>query len=347
VEQHPGGNALLLANSDAGRARVLLTSGMRRVLVLGGTAWLGREIARAALSDGAEVVCLARGDSGAVANDVHFVQADRNLPGAYDRLDGDWDEVVELANEPELIESALDALADRARHWSLVSTVSVYRRNDEPGADETAELVETDGLTDYAQAKVAAERATTGRVGDKLLVARPGLIVGPGDPSDRFGYWAARLCRGGRVLAPTTAGRFVQVIDVGDLAAWIVAAGRRGVTGSVNAVGESHAFDDFLSEAGDVAGFTGELVTVDDEWLLEHDVRHWAGPRSLPLWLPLSYTGFAKRNNAAYLAAGGIIRPLRDTISRVIDDEVARSTTRPRLAGLSPEEETDLLDRAP
>jgi 2'-hydroxyisoflavone reductase len=319
---------------------------MRRVLVLGGTAWLGREIARAALSDGAEVVCLARGHSGTVPEGVHFVRADRNLPGAYDRLGGEWDEVVELANEPELVESALDALADRARHWCLVSTVSVYRRNDEPEADETAELVETDGLADYAQAKVAAERATSGRVSDKLLVARPGLIVGPGDPSDRFGYWAARLCRGGRVLAPTSAGRFVQVIDVGDLAAWIVAAGRSGTTGSVNAVGESHAFDDFLSAAGDVAGFTGELVTVDDEWLVGQGVRHWAGPRSLPLWLPVSYTGFAKRSNAAYLAAGGIIRPLRDTISRVLEDEVARDLTRARLSGLSPEEETELLEGA-
>jgi len=87
----------------------------------------------------------------------------------------------------------------------------------------------------------------------------------------------------------------VQVIDVGDLAAWIVAAGISGVTGIVTAVGESHAFDNFLSGVSDVVGFTGELVTVDDAWLIEHDVHYWAGPRSLR---------FAKRNNAAYLAAG-------------------------------------------
>ena len=325
---------------------------MRRVLVLGGTAWLGREIAQTALLNGGEVFCLARGDSGAVPEGVHFVQADRTLPGAYDRLDGEWDEVIEIANELELVESALDAIADRARHWTMVSTVSVYRRNDEPGADETAELVElaeraeTDGPTDYAQAKVAAERASTARVGDRLLIARPGLIVGPDDPSDRFGYWPARLRRGGRVLAPTILDRFVQVIDVGDLAAWIIAAGISGVTGIMNAVGESHTFDNFLLQVSDVAGFTGELVTVDDAWLLEHDVHYWAGPRSLPLWLPVPHTGFAKRSNAAYLAAGGIIRPLRDTISRVLEYEAARNATRPRLSGLSPEEETDLLDRA-
>jgi len=164
-----------------------------------------------ALLNGAVVLCLARGDSGAVPEGAHFVQADRTLTGAYDRLDGEWDEFIELANELDLVESALDALADRARHWIMVATVSAYGRNDEPGAVETtepvepAERAETDGPTDYAQAKVAAEPASTARVGDRLLIARPGLIVAPGDPSDRFGYWPARLRRGGRVLAPTTA----------------------------------------------------------------------------------------------------------------------------------------------
>lgn len=94
----------------------MLASGIRRVLVLGGTAWLGREIAYTALLTGAEFFCLARGDSGAALEDAHFVQADQTLAGAFDRLDGDWDEVIELANELELLESALHALADRARH---------------------------------------------------------------------------------------------------------------------------------------------------------------------------------------------------------------------------------------
>ena len=125
---------------------------------------------------------------------------------------------------------------------------------------------------------MTTERAGTARVGDKILIARPGLILGPGDLSDRFGYWPARLRHGGRVLAPTTADRFEQVIDVGDLATWIFAAGISGVTGIVNAVGESHAFDNFLSEVSDVAGFAGELVAVDNAWLLGHDVHYWAGP---------------------------------------------------------------------
>jgi nucleoside-diphosphate-sugar epimerase len=316
---------------------------MRRVLVLGGTGWLGREVARAALADGAEVVCVARGESGAVPAGATLARADRTAPGAYDALGGDWDEVVELASAPGLVVPALAALAPRAAHWTLVSTVSVYRRDDEPGADETADLVEPRDLTAYPDAKVAAERASADHLGDRLLIARPGLIVGPGDPTDRFGYWPARLHRGGAVLVPDAAGRYVQVVDVADLAGWIARAGAAGATGRVNAVGRPHRMDEFFAAVRAATGFDGELVVADDAWLLDHDVRYWAGPRSLPLWLPADATGFARRDGAAYLAAGGTVRPLEDTVARTLADEVARGAGRRRRAGLDPDDEAALL----
>ncbi|MCG7284435.1 NAD-dependent epimerase/dehydratase family protein [Cellulomonas sp. ACRRI] len=316
---------------------------MRRVLILGGTAWLGRAVARAAVARGAEVTCLARGASGDAPEGARLVRADRSRPGAYDALGGEWDAVVELADEPALVRSALEALADRARHWTLVSSVSVYRRDDQPGADESADLVEPRDLTAYPDAKVAAERASAERLPGRLLVARPGLIVGPGDPSDRFGYWPARLHRGGRVLLPTVAGRAVQVIDVDDLAAWVVRAGEDAVTGAVDAVGTSAPFDAVVDAVRAVTGFTGTLVPADDAWLRAHDVRYWAGPRSLPLWLPASATGFARRSGARYRAAGGGERDLAETVARVLRDEVARGTGRPRRAGLTAGEEADLL----
>lgn len=316
---------------------------MRRVLVLGGTAWLGREVARAAAADGAEVVCLARGTSGDVPDGARLVRADRTRPGAYDDLDGEWDAVVELAYQPALVGPALEALADRAAHWTLVSSISVYARHDAPGADESAELVEPTDLTDYAHAKVAAERATAERLDGRLHVVRPGLIAGPGDPSDRFGYWPARLLRGGRVLVPALAGQVVQVVDVADLAAWVVRAGRTGTTGTVDAVGHSHGLADVLAVVGEAAGFTGELVPADDAWLLDHDVRYWAGPRSLPLWLPQDHIGHSRRSNAAYLAAGGRVRPLGDTVERVLRDESARGPGRERRSGLTAAEEAQLL----
>lgn len=316
---------------------------MRRVLVLGGTAWLGRAVAREAVARGAEVTCLARGTSGAAPAGARLVRADRSRPGAYDALAGEWDEVVEVAYEPALVTGALDALADRARHWTLVSTVSVYRRDDEPDADESADLVEPGDLTEYPDAKVAAERAAAARLADRLLVVRPGLVVGPGDPSDRFGYWAARLLRGGRVLVPTSAGRRVQVVDVDDLAAWLVRAGEDGATGPVNAVGSSRPFAELVDAVRAATGFTGALVPAEDDWLTSHDVRYWAGPRSLPLWLPASASGFARRSGARYRAAGGRDPDLAEVVGRVLRDEVARGVSRPRRAGLTPDEEAGLL----
>ncbi|WP_053352274.1 NAD-dependent epimerase/dehydratase family protein [Leucobacter musarum] len=320
---------------------------MRRVLVLGGTGWLGREVARAARDGGAEVTCLARGESGDVPDGTQLVRADRSLPGAYDRVKGEWDDVVELASEPQLVQSALDALAPRAAHWTLVSTVSVYADDGTPGDDESAEVVEPRDLTRYADAKVNAERVSRTLLQDRLLIARPGLIAGPGDPSDRFGYWPARLHRGGRVLVPTTDRRFVQYIDVADLAAWIVTAGANRITGTVNAVGPAHTMDDFFRAAGRVAEFNGSLITVDDKTLLDDGVQYWAGSRSLPLWLPTEAAGFAQRDGAAFIATGGRPRSLQDTLIRVLADELSRGRDRPRRAGLTAAEERELLANSP
>lgn len=314
-----------------------------RVLVLGGTGWLGRTVVRELLDAGTDVTCSARGTSGAVPDGARLVRADRRAPGALDGLHGDWDDVVELSSDPELVEPALDALADRAAHWTLVSTVSVYARNDEPDADESARLVEPQDPTAYADAKVRAERSSAARLGSRLLIGRPGLIVGPGDPSDRFGYWPARFCRGGRVLAPTPTERFVQVVDVADLAGWIGHAGRIGHTGVVNAVGPAVPMVEFFERTAAVADTESELVAVDDDVLLDHDVHHWAGPRSLPLWLPRSDTAFAQRSGQAFVASGGHVRPLEETLAEVLEDERARGPERPRRSGLTPAEEDAVL----
>ncbi|AMM21451.1 reductase [Frondihabitans sp. PAMC 28766] len=320
---------------------------MRRILVLGGTGWLGNEVARAALETGAEVVCLARGASGSVPAGARLVRADRSDPRAYDELKGDlggeWDDVIEITYDPTWVRSALDALADKARHWTLVSTVSVNARNDEPGADESAALQAPDETGGYGKVKVAVEETTAARLGDRLLTVRPGLIAGPGDPSDRFGYWPARLQGGGAVLSPTATGRFVQVIDVADLAAFIVTAGHGRRVGTINAVGDSHPFDEVLDRIRAATGFDGETIARDDAWLVDHGVEYWSGPRSLPLWLPAEDTGFARRSNAAYLAAGGRLRPLRDTIARTLADELARGLDRARRAGLTRADEAALL----
>jgi hypothetical protein len=271
------------------------------------------------------------------------VRADRRDAAAYDRVTGDWDEVVELAYAPELVEPALDALAGGARHWTLVSSVSVYARNDEPGADESATLVDPTDFTRYPDAKAAAERATSARLGDRLLIVRPGLIVGPGDPTDRFGYWLARFSRGGPVLVPTAAGRFVQVVDVDDLATWIAPASLRGTVGIANAVGDPIPLSDFLRLAAASAGYEGALVELDDDALLAQGVGYWAGPRSLPLWLPLADAGFAQRSAAVFQGSGGSPTPLERTVRGVLADELARGVERERRAGLTASEERAVI----
>ncbi|MCI4659481.1 NAD-dependent epimerase/dehydratase family protein [Cryobacterium zhongshanensis] len=320
---------------------------MTQTLILGGTAWLGREIARQLLEAGDDVTCLARGESGSVAAGATLVRSDRRASDAYAAVTNrNWDDIIELSSEADLVSGALAALADTTPHWTLVSSVSVYASNSEADADEDAALVEPTDMAAYAHAKVAAERATAQAVGDRLLIARPGLIAGPGDTSDRFSYWVARLALAWHepVLGPDTQGRAVQFIDVRDLAAWIIAAGHRGLTGTYNAVGTKRELAVVLAAAQQVAGHDGALISADDAWLIAHDVNYWAGPRSLPLWLPRSANAFFQRGRERFLESGGTERSLHETLSDVLADERIRGLNRERRAGLTREDELRLLD---
>ena len=319
---------------------------MTRTLILGGTAWLGREIAEQLAVQGQDVTCLARGESGEVPLGVTLVRSDRRSSGAYDLVSGEaWDEIIELSYDADLVAGALEALAGSTAHWTLVSSVSVYASNAEPGADEDAILVEPSDLDDYAHAKVAAERATVEALGDRLLIARPGLIAGPGDRSDRFSYWVSRLAAAPEeaVLVPNAEDRYVQFIDVRDLAGWLISAGQHGLTGIYNAVGSEHKLSTVVLAAARVAGHTGELISAEDDWLTAHSVNYWAGPRSLPLWLPRSDSAFARRSRSRFVAAGGNERPLQDTLEDVLAEERARGLDRERRSGLTQQEQRVLL----
>jgi 2'-hydroxyisoflavone reductase len=321
---------------------------MANVLILGGTGWLSGRVAARWMEQGGAVTCLARGGRPAPQG-ATLVVGDRAAPAAYDVVEGtDWDEVVDISSIPEHVAAAVDALAPRARHWTYISSISVYARNDEVGADETAELHEPavpGEEYDYGRAKSAAEASVRQGLGERAAIVRPGLIVGPGDPTDRFGYWVGRFALAGAepVLAPSGQGLTAQVIDVDDLAEFIVGRGASGWRGAVNATGESLGLNAVLALARETAGHTGELVEADDEWLTAHDVAHWAGPRSLPLWLPRDMPGFATRSIEAYRAAGGRLRDLRETLERSLADERARGLDRERKSGLSRADELDLL----
>jgi 2'-hydroxyisoflavone reductase len=321
---------------------------MTDVLVLGGTGWLSGRIAERWADAGASVTCLARGGRPAPYGTT-LAAGDRSEAGAYaDVARREWDEVVDVSSNPVHVSAALDALGAHARHWTYISTVSVYASSDDPGQDESAELLTPAGAgeePDYGRAKAEAEASVRSALGFRAAVVRPGLIVGPGDPTDRFGYWVGRLALAGdgEVLVPDTEGRGAQVIDVDDLAGFVQAIGRERWTGVANAVGDPVDLDRLLAEAREVAGHTGALVPAGDPWLEEHGVAYWMGPRSLPLWLPAGMAGFWTRSNSAYRLLGGHLRPLRETLERALADERERGLERERRAGLSRDDEIALL----
>lgn len=321
---------------------------MAKVLVLGGTAWLGREVARETLARGHDVTCLARGESGGTADGARFVQADRDDPLAYDDLTAEhWHAVVDVTRQPGHARGAVLTLGALADHWTLISTGNVY-------ADLAHPMHEDDALRDpladdhaspelYGEGKVACEEAVGAL--PQHLILRAGLLGGPGDPSDRAGYWVARFADAGDepVLVPDVPGAMVQLLDVRDLAAFTIDAALRGVTGVMNAAGEPVSLPEYLSTSAEVAGHTGVAMGASAEWLVEHDVEPWMGPRSLPLWLPDEARGMVAMDTVRIAAAGLARRPLVETLADTLLDERSRGLDRLRQAGLTRDDELALL----
>jgi len=325
-----------------------------RLLVLGGTGWLGGEIVRVALGRGHDVVCMARG-ARPVPDGAELIAADRDDPQSYSALPGDFDAALDTTVQPQHARGAVTALHDRVTRWTLVSTSSVYAQDDVPGQDEAAPLLPAwDGpfeLERYGEGKVGCEQAVLAAYGRDALIARPGLITGPGDRSDRTGYWPLRFAHpaavDGSVLVPESPGAAVQLIDVRDLARWLVEATEHATTGVFNATTEHVSFAEYLTTAQQVAGFAGRTVGVDQGWIAAHDIAPWAGDRSFPLWLPQpDYAGFATRSPAAARAAGLRTRPLADSIRDTLAWELQAGPGRARQAGLSPADEIALLAEA-
>ncbi|HUP31808.1 MAG TPA: NAD-dependent epimerase/dehydratase family protein [Gaiellaceae bacterium] len=302
-----------------------------RLLVLGGTKFLGRAVAEEALARGHELTLFNRGETGPeLFPEAERLRGDRtsDLSALASRT---WDAVIDTSGYvPAVVRASAELLRDSGR-YVFVSSVSVYAdftaRWDESGP--TARLGEASrdevaaDFSNYGALKALCEVEVEDVFGERALIVRPGLIAGPHDPTGRFTYWALRLARGGEVLAPGPPERRTQFVDVRDLAEWMVTAVERGVGGTHNATNEGVPWRELLAGA--------DVTWVTDEFLQEHEVGEW---QELPLWIAGS--GFEVDVGRA-VAAGLHFRPLAETLAG------ARRAPAVEDVGLTAEREAELL----
>lgn len=338
---------------NAGEARILVRM---RILILGGTAWVGGSIARAAIARGHEVTCLARGSG--VPDGAASVRADRDSAEAFAGVTSpgtpSWDAVIDVSSKPGQVRRAAEAFADRARQYVYISSCNAYASLSETGIEETAPLNEAldademGSASEYGAAKVACELAVLQRFGpDRTTIIRPGLIGGPGDPSGRTNYWPMRFATPSnadkRVLVPET-GAPTSVIDVRDLADWTARLIQQFTTGVFNASGAVMPFSEYLAVAKATAGYHQETLAVSNAMLTEHGVSQWAGPRSLPLWVcDTDVAGIGALSNAKALDAGLELRPPTETMRETLAWCRGRGSAVVLGAGLTDAEERELL----
>ncbi|MFY9577970.1 MAG: NAD-dependent epimerase/dehydratase family protein [Gaiellaceae bacterium] len=318
-----------------------------RLLVLGGTKFLGRATVDAAISRGDDVTLFNRGQTHpGLYPDVKKIRGDRTedlsaLGG------GEWDAVLDMATFlPRVVRLSVEALRGVGR-YVYVSSVSAYAAHRTP--DEQVEGAPVEELDDpnaedlehYGALKAICESIVEGEFGERALIVRPGLIVGPHDPTDRFTYWPRRIQAGGHVLAPGDPGDPVQFVDVRDLGDWIVRATESGLSGIYNATGEVMTFQGLLDECLSVIRSDARLTWVPSDYLLGEGVEEWMG---VPLWI--ASPGWQAANSVPVskaTAAGLTFRPLAETIADTLAWDAQREWPRADGVGLSPEREQELL----
>ena len=327
-----------------------------RLLVLGGTHHVGRAVVETALGRGDDVTTLTRGVSGPSASGAIALHADRTDPAMLRAALGtaEWDAVIDTwSGAPAVVRDSAGLLADRAGHYRYVSSRSVYSWPPPPGQDESGPVVDGDpadtGQEDYAAAKRGGELAAVEAFGDRALLARAGLIIGPYEIVGRMPWWLGRIDRGGDVLAPGPPDRPLQLIDCRDLAAWMLSAADRGLGGAFNTVSKSgHAtMASLLDAAISATGSSARLVWVSPEVIESAGIEAWT---ELPIWLPPTgeAAGLHDGDVSAAYAAGLTCRPIEETIAdtwRWLQAE-GYPEARPG-TGLDPDSERRVLDSLP
>jgi 2'-hydroxyisoflavone reductase len=315
-----------------------------RILVLGGTQFVGRAFVESALAGGDELTLFHRGRTNpGIFPDVEHVIGDRD--GGLGALDGrSWDACLDVSGYvPRLVGDAATTLRDRVERYLFVSTISVYASlavpQDEDGALATLEDEKPEEITDgsYGGLKVLCERVVSETFGERAAIVRPGYVIGPYDHTGRFPWWAHRAARGGEMIVPATLARAFQAIDTRDLAEFLLLRARSPLTGIFNATGPVPPITmlDLVEAAASASDTDLNIEVVDDAFLQEQGLE-----TELPLWAgdDPAWAAWASVNVGKAIGAGLTFRPIDDTVAATL----AETDVKPGI-GLEPEREAEIL----
>ena len=309
-----------------------------RLLVLGGTKFLGRHAVAHALERGHKVTTFTRGQTNpGLFPEAEHLHGDRD--GGLDALRGrEWDGVVDTSGYvPRIVRQSAELLRDAVSRYVFVSSISVYDDFSDP-VDESSPVAKLEDpsteeiMEAYGALKAACENVVDEVYGDRSARVRAGLIVGPYDPTDRFTYWPRRIALGGEVLGPGSPDAPVQFVDARDLARWLIELALNGPGGTFNATGpaEPLTFAQLLERARAAIGSDANVVWVDDQHVLDAEVQPWT---ELPLWLPgAEYAGMTRADIRRALEAGLTFRPLEETVVDTLAWDRSVPGERPTLA---------------
>lgn len=334
------------------------------ILILGGTRFLGRYLVEAALHKGHNVTIFNRGNNSSLFPNIEQLVGDRDgdLAALKDRK---WDAVIDTCGFVPRTVAKSSKLLNSVKHYTFISSISAYKELSEVGVDESgvvhtmsdekAEEVTRDTAGPiyseyYGPLKVLSERAAEKQLPGKVLVVRAGQLVGPHDYTDRLPYWVKRVSEGGTILAPGRKDRPIQIIDVRDLADWIIQMAEENVTGIFNATGPDYTLtmEKFLEECKTVCSSDSNFKWVSEQFLKDNNVQPWG---EMPLWIPEEFplegeekplNGFLAVDIKKAIKSGLTFRPLAETLKDVLAWENSRLDSQ-RKAGLDRNKEKELL----
>jgi len=352
------GGSSMANDPDAGIQQVPKAEKPLRILILGGTAFLGPAEVEYALARGHSVTLFNRGRTNPhLFPEVEKLVGDRATPD-YSALEGrEWDAVIDnSANLAAWVQDSTAVLKDKAKQYLFVSTISTHKDNSILGQTEDGPVFSKEDYDEaiasgagmgaaYGPNKAQAERETFAAFGEEGIVVRPGLIVGPGDRSDRFTYWPVRIDRGGEILAPGDGTDWAQIVDTRDLGQFLVHLVEEEASGTFLATGPEAP----LTMAGMLYGIRAitsspvSFTWVDVDFLREHEVGGWM---EMPVWVyPSEETrGFSSYDCSKAIAAGLKFRPLADTARDTLEWWKAKpEDERVLRTGVDPEKEARIL----